>query len=388
MVGVAGSVMVVEKFLKWVDSARAGEREAAASALARAYLQSDLTLDERCSAEAALTVLLDDPSPNVRLAMAEALATSHHAPMHVIAALAADQPEIAGLVLVRSPLLADTDIIDRIALGCEELQCAIALRPQISVAVAAAMAEVGCAEACKLLLGNTGAKIAALSLRRIVERFGNRADMRDLLLDDPRLPVDARQLLVVQVSRALSNMPMVRALIGSVRAERITREAVVRASLDLIDESGPEEHPALVEHLRLSGALTTAFVLRVMIHGKIGFFAAILSALSAQDQVRIKAQLAAGRPAILSALFGNCGFTAPVSAILLRGLDCWRAVANGKLNAGAQEIARMLLEFAGSDAKTPAFAHGNDDIVGLIRSIYLETIRENGRRHALSIQAA
>ena len=380
--------MIVEKFLKWVDSARAGDREAAASALARAYLQSDLTLDERCAAEAALTVLLDDPSPNVRRALAESLATSLHAPAHIINALACDQPEIAGLVLVRSPVLADTDIIDRVALGCEEVQCAIALRPQISAAVAAAVTEVGCAEACKLLVSNTGAKITALSLRRLVERFGDRADMRDLLLDDPRLPIEARQLLVVKVSQALSDMPMVKALIGSVRAERITREAVVRASLDLIDEAGPDEHAALVEHLRLSGALTTAFVLRVMVHGKIGFFSTVLAALAAQDESRIKAQLSAGRPAILLALFQNCGFTAPVSAILLRGLDCWRAVANGKLKAGAQEVARMLLEFAGADAKTPAFAHGNDDIVGLIRSIYLETIRENGRRHALSIQAA
>ena len=380
--------MIVEKFLKWVDSARVSEREAAASALARAYLQSDLTLEERCMAEAALTVLLDDASPIVRRALAETLSTSHHAPVHIIAALAADQPEVAGLVLVRSPLLADTDIIDRIALGSEEVQCAIALRAQISAAVAAAMTEVGCAEACKLLLANSGAKISSLSLRRLVERFGERSDMRDILMDDPRLPVDGRQLLAVKVSQALSDMPMVRALIGSVRAERITREAVVRASLDLIDESGPEEHPSLVEHLRLSGALTTSFVLRVMVHGKIGFFATILAALSAEEESRIKSQLAAGRPAVLNALFGKCGFTAPVSAILLRGLECWRLVANGKLSAGSQEIARMLLEFAGAAEKTPAFAHGNDDIVGLIRSIYLETIRENGRRHALSIQAA
>ena len=57
--------MIVEQFLKWVESARVSEREAAAGALARAYLQSPLEFEERCAAEAALTVLLDDPSPNV-----------------------------------------------------------------------------------------------------------------------------------------------------------------------------------------------------------------------------------------------------------------------------------------------------------------------------------
>jgi uncharacterized protein (DUF2336 family) len=380
--------MIIEQFLKWVESARAGERTAAASALARAYLQSELTIEERCSAEAALTVLLDDPSPNVRLALAEALSTSSYSPVHLITALSADQPEIAAMVLVRSPLLSDTDLIDRIALGAQEIQCAIAMRGQLSSAVSAAMSEVGCLSACLMLLENTGAKIAKLSLRRLVERFGHHANMRQLLLADERLPADARHALVVKVGEALSDMPMVRALIGSTRATRITKEACIRACLTLVDESGVAEHPALVEHLRLSGSLTTAFVLRVLIHGKIGFFATILSALSAQDEARIKAQLSGGRPSVLTALYRRCGFTDAVSTLLMNGVDCWRAVANGKLQAGPQEIARLMLEQFNADKPTPAFAHGNDDLVALIRSIYLETVRENGRKHAQSIQAA
>ena len=176
--------MIIEQFLNWVDSAKAQNRQAAASALARAYLQSDLTVDERCAAEAALTVLLDDPSPNVRLALAEALSISHLAPIHIVAALASDQPEVASMVLVRSPLLSDTDLIDRVALGSDEVQCAIALRAQLSATVCAAIAEVGCLQACAAMLQNKGAKIVSLSIRRIVERFGEESAMRELLLAD------------------------------------------------------------------------------------------------------------------------------------------------------------------------------------------------------------
>jgi uncharacterized protein (DUF2336 family) len=380
--------MIIEQFLKWVESARVAERTAAAGALARAYLTSELTLDERCSAEAALTVLLDDPSPNVRFALAEALSNSAFSPVHLITALCADQPEIAGIVLVRSPLLADSDLIDRIALGAPEVQCAVAMRGQLSSAVSAAMSEVGCLPAVQMLLENSGAKIAKLSMRRLVERFGHHAEMRQLLLADERLPADARHALVVKVGEALSDMPMVRALIGTARAQRITKEACVRACLTLVDEAGPSEHAALVEHLRHSGSLTTAFVLRVLIHGKIGFFATIVAALSGQDEPRIKAQLSGGRVAVLTALYRRCGFTDAVATLLMRGVDCWRAVANGKLQAGPQEIARRMLEQFGADQTTPAFAHGNDDLVALIRSIYLETVRENGRKHAQSIQAA
>ncbi len=380
--------MIIEQFLKWVESARAAEREAAAGSLARAYLQSPLDFDERCAAEAALTTLLDDPSPNVRLALAEALSNSHLAPLHIVAALAADQPEIAGMVLVRSPLLSDTDLIDRVALGSEEVQCAVAMRPQLTSALCAAIAEVACMEACQAMLRNDGARIVPLSLRRLVERFGDDAGMRELLLSDARLPTDARHALVVKVSDALRSMGLVRALIGPQRAERITREACVRACLDLVDESPAHEHPALVEHLRLSGELTTSFVLRVLIHGKIGFFATILSALSTQEEIRIKAQLAHGRTSIMTALFRKSGFTDAVSSVLMRGLDCWREVANGKLRAGPQEVARLMLQHFGAAETTPSFAHGNDDLVALIRSIYLETIRENGRKHAEAIRAA
>ena len=60
------------------------ERAAAASALARAYVQKELPFEDRCAAEAALTFLLDDPSAKVRQAMAEALSMSRHAPFQVV----------------------------------------------------------------------------------------------------------------------------------------------------------------------------------------------------------------------------------------------------------------------------------------------------------------
>ena len=46
-----------------------------------------------------MTVLLDDSSPDVRFALADALASSPEAPRHVLLSLAADQPDIAELVL-------------------------------------------------------------------------------------------------------------------------------------------------------------------------------------------------------------------------------------------------------------------------------------------------
>src|SRR5580692_322164 len=54
--------MIVRHFLQWVRTAPAGERAEATSALARAFLYSDLTPDDRGAAEGAMLMLLDDPS--------------------------------------------------------------------------------------------------------------------------------------------------------------------------------------------------------------------------------------------------------------------------------------------------------------------------------------
>ena len=96
--------------------------------LARAYLYSDLSHDDRAAAEGAMIMLLDDPSPLVRHALADALGSSRDAPAAVVHALVNDQPDIAALVLERSPLLLDSDLVDAIAVGGAELQSAIARR--------------------------------------------------------------------------------------------------------------------------------------------------------------------------------------------------------------------------------------------------------------------
>ncbi len=91
--------MIVRNFLQWVRTAPASERAEATSALARAYLYSDLSADDLAAAEGAMLMLLDDPSPLVRRALADALAADQSAPPAIVIALAADQPQIAAPVL-------------------------------------------------------------------------------------------------------------------------------------------------------------------------------------------------------------------------------------------------------------------------------------------------
>src|SRR4029077_8973486 len=139
--------MIVRQFISWIRTAPAGERAEATRALARAWLISDLTEEDRAGAEGALLMLLDDASPLVRQAMAEVFARSAEAPAAIVQALSLDQASVALPILEHSPLLIDADLVDIVATGNGEMQCAIARRIGLPASVCAATPEVGFAHA-------------------------------------------------------------------------------------------------------------------------------------------------------------------------------------------------------------------------------------------------
>src|SRR6476619_3221084 len=191
--------MIVRQFISWIRTAPAGERAEATRALARAWLISDLTAEDRAAAEGALLMLLDDPSPLVRQAMAEVFARSTEAPAAIVQALSLDQPSIALPVLEHSPLLIDADLVDIVATGNNDTQCAIARRINLPASVCAAIAEVGSPAAALELIENAHADLAPFSWDRIAERHGHLAAIREsmLVLDD--LPAATRATLAAKV---------------------------------------------------------------------------------------------------------------------------------------------------------------------------------------------
>ena len=163
--------MIVRQFISWIKTAPAGERAEATRALARAWLISNLTEEDRAAAEGALLMQLDDASPLVRQAMAEVFARSLEAPAAIVQALSVDQPSVSLPILEHSPLLIDADLVDIVATGNSETQCAIARRINLPASVCAAIAEVGTAEAALELIENAYAELAPFSWDRIVERL-------------------------------------------------------------------------------------------------------------------------------------------------------------------------------------------------------------------------
>ncbi len=280
---------IVREFLHWLDAAPANERAEAASALARAYLYSDLTADELAPAEGLMLKLLDDPSPLVRRALADALAPTPAAPPVVVIALAGDQPQIAAPVYALSPLLIDADLLEGVRTGGAAVQAAIASRAAVPSTVAAALAELGSAEACQILAENDGAEIAPLSIDRIVERFGEVAAIREALLARDDLPGTSRQNLVAKLSQTLAGFVVDRSWLEEDRARRIAREACEKATVTIAAERPKAELRPFIHHLCASGQLTAGLVLRALLSGNVTLFEEALAELSGMPPRRVSA---------------------------------------------------------------------------------------------------
>ncbi|WP_105374255.1 DUF2336 domain-containing protein [Neorhizobium huautlense] len=374
--------MIVQAFLRWAETARAADRAKAASALGRAYLRSALTPEHRRAAAFALTHLLDDPSPLVRLALAEALADAVEAPRAIILSLAEDQPEIACTVIARSPVLAEGDLVDLIGRGDSLTRGMIAARRTLSRGAAAAIAEIGSENEVTILLENETASVTRISLRRIAERFGHCSEIRNLLLDREGLPADARHMLVNQISTALANSGLMRAVLTPARISQVTREAGEAAAVTIAGFVGVLEIPGLVEHLRAAACLTPAFLIHTLCSGKVDFFAGAIVALSGLDDRRVRAILATGRMHAVRALFESCGLQRDIAVVFVEAVFLWRdAAATG---AAESISAQLLKRFQRAEMQISPVT----ELLSMIEKLHHLEIRLNARSYASEVALA
>ena len=194
--------MIVRQFLHWLRTAPAGERAEATSALARAYLYSDLSDNDRAAAEGAMIMLLDDPSPLVRRALAEVFAGSRGcaadgracARQRSAGRRRAGAAALAAVPRRRSGRGGRDRRAGAAGRDRRARASAVLGRPPRSPRSAAPRPAWCCWK-------TRDAEIVPFSLDRIVERFGHLAAIRDVLLARDDLPAPTRQALVVKLSR-------------------------------------------------------------------------------------------------------------------------------------------------------------------------------------------
>jgi uncharacterized protein (DUF2336 family) len=300
------------------------------------------------------------------------------APRVVVQALAADQFDVAQPVLSRSPLLSDDDLVDIVAAGQPETQVAIANRPLLSLPLAAAIAEVGSAEACLTLLENSDAHITLFSVDRIVDRFGHLAPIRENLLDRDDLPTATRQALLSKLSQTLAGFVTARQWLGPEHAQYAAREACEKATVALAADTPYEEIGALVAHLRQSGQLTAGMILRALLSGNVVLFEEALAELSGMPLDRVTSYIHDRNISGFRALYRKAGLPDAAYPAFHEALAALRdGVLIGE-QGGAARLKRGMVERV-LERCAAERDDGMATLLALLRRFAVEAAREEAR---------
>lgn len=376
--------MIIRHFLAWTQADSATRRAEAATHLARAFLYGGLGEEEAWEARTALIGLLDDPARQVRMAMAVACAACPSAPRTLIVALASDHADIAAIVLARSPVLSDADLVDGVAIGCETVRTAIAGRDRLSYAVAGALAELGEAPSLVALAANHEAEVTTGSLMRMVARHGDAASLREALLARPDLPLEVRQAVSARLAESLAAFAVASGWLTPVRSARASREARERATLAFSAEAQPADLARLVTHLRRQGELNAGLMLRAILSGRMAFVEAALSDLTGLSGNRIAGLMLDSSGAGFTALHRRAGLPEALLPAFAGALSAWREAVRGRSDISEAALSRRMIERALTACETMPFSEAAS-IMALLSRYEAEAAREEARLVAKAI---
>lgn len=430
--------MIIRDFLRWVETAPDGLRAEATSALARAWLYSDMEEGEHRAAEAALVFLLDDPAPEVRVAIAHGLGHDERAPRVIIAALVRDEPDIAAVVLRHSPVVREGELLIALAGGDEEQQCAVAGRSDLNSRVIEQICATASNAACQVLVANHEVDIPVESLLRLGTRFGDDLDLMHGLLRRPNLPLAARHMVLTNLVRcaqvgredargssASSSQGAALQLVAPVEEGETARSLPVigqslaiqsavrqgaggqvmaiaargndtqkavqpvdvrlvgeKVALHLSGDRSDEEVLTLVEYLRTSGQLTARLLLRALGAGNLRLFTAALSVLSERPLPWVRQALPRLRATALRALLRSCGLPPRCHEVCLAVVrEYLKSKVDFSGTVPASDV-RLVLECVLRSAGQEALSAGAvADVLQMLDHLSVEAARSEARQY-------
>jgi len=378
--------MVIEYFLDWVQSAGLSKRIDAASALVRAYLREDIDPSEREAVEAAITVLLEDPAPGVRLALAEAVGSHENVPRHVANALSADSNEIASKVLSRSPVFLDQELVYMIRTYDAHKQIAISCRPWLSQTLTRVICEEGCEEACLGILMNPASELSDENMHAIAERFGKTTEIRVILMERKNLPTQTRLLLINKLGEALNEMVSQKAWLTEARANYVVADACDKACIAYAANAPEEEVSKVVRSLINDGRVTVAFLLRAVCMGNITLAAATFAELSNIRLERVENILGNDKQSAFKAVYDRAGLPQSAFSIFQCAISTWRKLLRSDVNINQARMPFLVTR----EVLQTYIAQGDavvDELLVLLRKLAAETARESAKHKANEISS-
>ena len=239
--------------------------------------------------------LTRDVEMAIRIALAQRLAADANAPHDLILLLADDTIEVAGPLILGSPLFNEADALNIIAGSSVAHIEAVAARANISVPVTDALVQSDVESVLVTLARNFTAKISEQSFATLVEKSRGLATLQEPLSRRPDLPHNLAKSMCDWVSDALklyirNNYKM---------TPKKVDDALVQAAGLLRDAHNPHENPAdsarkLIDKLATSGQLKAGFLMRVLSQGQSDLFDLAFARILDVDLLNFRRQFYSG----------------------------------------------------------------------------------------------
>jgi len=228
-------------------------------------------------AQEIVRILARDLEIKVRVSVSRALRQSVHLPHDVALRLADDINVVALPLLAESLVLTDEDLVDLVRRGSAQKHETIAGRPNLAEVVSDALITHAAEPAVAVLMANQTARIAENSFDRAVTRFTGSDRVKEAMVMRDSLPITVSERLVTLVSDKLQqHLLKVHALSPGIASDIIQRSrehAIIRLSMG----STEEELARMVAQMHHSGRLTPTLMLRALCTGDVAFFEAAMA---------------------------------------------------------------------------------------------------------------
>ena len=248
----------VARLMKLAREKSLDGRRSLVNALADMFEESNFELAPRelSTMRSILRQLVTDAEKEIKRAVAERFAEPGFLPGDVAHSLAIEEIEVAFPILLKSDLLKDLELVEIIRNRTFEHQLAIAQRQRVGAAVSDALIETDREVVIMALLENTGAKISAPAMERLVEESRAVTSYQDPLLHRSEFGEELAKRMFVWVSAALRGHIISRFQIDADEADDLL--ASVSADISApVPQSAAEE---LAAELAQSGPISADFV--------------------------------------------------------------------------------------------------------------------------------
>jgi uncharacterized protein (DUF2336 family) len=320
-------------------------RAHAALKICRCVEDAQLSPEERAHAEGILAIMADDAAVLVRRALAVALKNSPKLPHEIATKLARDVETIALPIILNSPMLTDSDLVEIVRTCPPSKQVAVASRPHLSVVVTGAIAEHAAPEAVQRAIANDNAEFDETGLEIVLNRFAGVSAITGAMVHRGELPLNITEKLVSLVAGEAFDYLVNNHELPPQIAIDLAMGARERVTIDIVEQAGRQKDTArFVQQLNLNGRLSPSLLMRGLCLGNIEFVEHAMAELAGMAHQRMWLMIHDSGPLGLKAAFERSGLPPRLFPSFRAAIEVYHSIEREGVTTDRTRFRKRMLE--------------------------------------------